>query len=403
MNAPTRRMARNRIRSQQQAYRMAVAAGEDATRPCLIAKRQIESTVAVLMANDGLPTATFQRRLRGILDHALAESADSIRDSLEDAAAFGWQSGVDSWLGSVPAEWWVAWARRKRGMPVREEAEYTRPRGETALQEMMFRWASNAWDKLWSKLTIKQTIDDAIDWLARITGFTDDPEPEPKKSKKLTPADRFADPPTAVPQPEPHVVPRQKVADKVKAACFNAPTREQAEAILRSDRWPDRLTWPQRLQREGFSFDAIVNQVSTSVSQGKTLKEITKDVLPLVDNIGYRARRIARTESMRVMQTMQRESDSRIEEMIYGRQIKSVGDERVRPEHAERSGRIYYKIGYGPPGSPRYEECPETPDAPNCRCTSYPLLIGINTEGLEDFPKAPHPEPAGMRNQGALP
>lgn len=153
---------------------------------------------------------------------------------------------------------------------------------------------------------------------------------------------------------------------RLKKIVFPPPSKVEVETILRSDRWPDRKTWPQRLQKEGLSFDSIVNQVSTSMAQGKNVKEITKDIEPLVNNVRVRARRIARTESIRVAQTMQRETDKHVDDLVYGRQILSVGDERVRPEHKERHGRIYYKPGWGPAGAPEFGECPETPDAPNC-------------------------------------
>lgn len=189
----------------------------------------------------------------------------------------------------------------------------------------------------------------------------------------------------------------------VRKYVFPPPSKERVEEIMRSDRWPDRKTWPQRLQREGFSFDSIVNQVSTSLSQGKAVREVEKDIAPLVGNYRVKARRIARTESIRVMQSMQREADQPVQELIYARQIKSVGDERVRPEHAKRDGTIYYKTGWGPQDGKSLAECPETPDAPNCRCVTYPLFIGVDDIGLGHFPAPSGDLPANVRGMVQVP
>jgi SPP1 gp7 family putative phage head morphogenesis protein len=249
----------------------------------------------------------------------------TIREQLELSAQLGWQMGVDNYLDCIPREVWVKWAQWHAGV-----------RESTDVQEM-FRWAS-------------KFVTVAIDFVELLRGSE---------------------------------LPKKSWLNRIRKLCFPAPTKERVNEILRSDRWPDRKTWPQRLQKEGLSFDAIINQVSTSMSQGKAVNEITKDLEPLVNNVRVRARRIARTESIRVGQTMQREADKPIDDMFYGRQILSVGDERVRPEHKERHGRIYYAHGWGSPGAPDITECPECPDAPNCRCTTYALIKGVHEIGLD--------------------
>lgn len=305
MNAPTLKAKRLAIAAQRRYDRMGELNARAVDAVIVKAWRDLQA----LMATTDIPNGRFQQRLRSILyDDIMGQLIVTIRKQLEEAARLGWATGVDIHTKSITREMWVKWAKWKSGMRESELAEM-----------MMFRWAAKA-------------ISLVIDFAELVRGEKLDEDSFLKRVQKIV---------------------------------FPPPTKQQAEEVLRSDRWPDRKTWPQRLQREGFSFDSIVNQVSTSMSQGKDLRQITKDIEPLVNNVRVRARRIARTESIRVAQVMQRETDKNVDDLTYGRQILSVGDERVRPEHKERHGRVYYKPGWGPPGSHDIGECPETPDAPN--------------------------------------
>ena len=91
----------------------------------------------------------------------------------------------------------------------------------------------------------------------------------------------------------------------------------------------------------------------------------------------YKAQRIARTEGRRVAEQGGMEAYQGMGDMLEGMQILAVMDQATRPEHAARNGKIYRPLPDGRPGE-FYDEhgipLPELPDAPNCRCTSIPVL-----------------------------
>ena len=155
-----------------------------------------------------------------------------------------------------------------------------------------------------------------------------------------------------------------------RSIIFPPPSKQRVSQILRGDTWPDRKTWPRRLAEEGFSFDKIVNQVSNGMAQGENQVEIAKRIRPLVDNVRYRAARIARTEGMRVAGEQQKESWKHVESMTIGIQMVAVLDARTRPEHVERDGTVYLKPGfeYDAEKIEDFSAWPSPPDAPNCRC-----------------------------------
>lgn len=343
MNAHTLRIKARAITNERKLNRIGVSNALAVDRHLAASYAKVKA----LLANAQMPNGKFQQRLRSILyDEMLGQTVVLIRKQLEQSAQLGWQMGVDMYAECIPRDVWVKWAQWHLGIKESELSEM-----------MMFRWASKA-------------INVVIDFAELLRGSE---------------------------------LPQDSWLKRLKKIVFPPPSKEKVEEILRSDRWPDRKTWPQRLQREGFSFDAIVNQVSTSLSQGKAVSEVEKDIRPLVNNVRVRARRIARTESVRVGQAMQREAAESISDLTYGKQILSVGDERVRPEHKERHGRIYYKPGWGPPGGHDISECPETPDAPNCRCTTYDLIKGVHEIGLEHLRFNPDIVPANVRGAVTTP
>jgi SPP1 gp7 family putative phage head morphogenesis protein len=137
------------------------------------------------------------------------------------------------------------------------------------------------------------------------------------------------------------------------------------------------LTWQERfasLSRKIASPEALAQQLITGYAQGENLQELTRRVAPLVESIQSSARRIARTEGLRVAESIQREAWSDLDEgnMLLGVQILAVLDQNTRPEHAARNGTIYFKNAAD--GRPPISELPHLPDAPNCRCWTAPVL-----------------------------
>jgi len=155
----------------------------------------------------------------------------------------------------------------------------------------------------------------------------------------------------------------------LKRILFPAPSaREVAEIISRTG-WEDRFANLSRLITDK---RALFVQLVSGYAEAENLQQLKKRVLPLVDGIQASAKRIARTEGMRVAEQMQRKSWAPLGDMLAGAQIIAVLDERTRPEHATRNGTIYYA---NPKGNQKgMQELPDLPDAPNCRCMSVPIL-----------------------------
>jgi len=114
------------------------------------------------------------------------------------------------------------------------------------------------------------------------------------------------------------------------------------------------------------------NEIVTGYNQGENIDGLQKRLEPLVGGIKASARRIARTEGSRIAEQIQRRTWDDLGDMMVGVQIIAVLDERTRPEHATRNGRIYYRRPG--PGQKSIGELPDLPDAPNCRCISTPVL-----------------------------
>lgn len=124
------------------------------------------------------------------------------------------------------------------------------------------------------------------------------------------------------------------------------------------------------------------NEIVTGYSQGENIDALQKRLEPVVGGIKASARRIARTEGSRIAEQIQRRTWDELGDMMVGVQILAVLDERTRPEHATRNGRIYYRRPG--PGQKSIAELPDLPDAANCRCTSTPVL-----EPPEEFKNDP--------------
>jgi len=119
----------------------------------------------------------------------------------------------------------------------------------------------------------------------------------------------------------------------------------------------------------------IESQLTAGLAAGENVEQLTKRIRSVTSALAWQARRIARTEGRRALERdhLDRTTDT-LGDMIQGIKIQAVLDNRTRPEHAARNGKMYYRQ---PDGSYRDEAglpAPELPDAPNCRCTYVPML-----------------------------
>lgn len=147
--------------------------------------------------------------------------------------------------------------------------------------------------------------------------------------------------------------------------------------------WHEKLTRATRLA----SPDALANLITSSYSQGKNREEIERDLLPAVNGVRSSARRIARTEGMRIAHAAQMESHEQLGDLVIGYMIHATLDERTRPWHRHRSGTVYYlEPRQGQKGPEQMPNPPEEPrdarerpagepqTAYNCRCYLSPVL-----------------------------
>lgn len=147
--------------------------------------------------------------------------------------------------------------------------------------------------------------------------------------------------------------------------------------------WQARLSAATRLA----SPEALAGIITRSYAQGKTQQQIAKELLPAVQGVQSTARRIARTEGMRIAHETQMDMFDQLGDLVVGYQVHAQLDQNTRPWHAARNGTIYYnepKPGQkGPaqmPNPPMEAEDPrERPaGAPrtawNCRCFLSPVL-----------------------------
>jgi SPP1 gp7 family putative phage head morphogenesis protein len=155
--------------------------------------------------------------------------------------------------------------------------------------------------------------------------------------------------------------------EEARRLLFKPPSQKEVREIiyapLNGQNWEQRLdTLSHRVTNPDTLADIIVQQMA----QGTKWQKIAKQIQPYVSDVNSSAKRIARTETRRVANKMQDKSYEAMGEIIDGFQIRNPLDERSRPAHAARSGRIYWKDP--DKGEFTADEKSDLPDEPNCRC-----------------------------------
>lgn len=182
--------------------------------------------------------------------------------------------------------------------------------------------------------------------------------------------------------------------DFVRDNVVPPPTKEKVAEIIRRE--SNGVTWEQRLDNLSHLIEPekTASVLTRSIAEGLNVQQLTKKVLPHVTgNVVSSAKRIARTEALRVANEVQRESYEDLGELMVGTQILASLDENTRPEHAMRNGTIFYRDGR----TPSEELLPVLPDEPNCRCFDVPVLqppkdVSLLTE-FADTSANPIPDP----------
>lgn len=164
---------------------------------------------------------------------------------------------------------------------------------------------------------------------------------------------------------------------------FPPPAAADVHRIVFGGDWQARLT---SLSRLAPPFE-LANLVGAGVAAGKSQQEIARDLMPLVNRIRSSARRIARTEALRIAGAMNMRAHEQLGDLVIGFQVFSAHVPDSRSWHVARSGTIYYKDPK--PSQKGMEQMPNPPDeardpaerppgtpqtAPNCLCHLVPVL-----------------------------
>ena len=169
----------------------------------------------------------------------------------------------------------------------------------------------------------------------------------------------------------------------LSALLFPAPTPDEIARVVYASGWQDRLAAASRLAPPA----QMASLLAAGLAAGKSQQQIARDLLPAVEGVRASARRVARTEALRVAGAMQMAAHEALGDLVIGYRAHAVIDEHSRPWHAARSGTIYYKNPG--PGQKGLDKMPRPPDEPpdaserppgtpqtawNCRCTLFPVL-----------------------------
>lgn len=166
---------------------------------------------------------------------------------------------------------------------------------------------------------------------------------------------------------------------------FPAPTGQEVDRIIYAGDWQARLAAGTRLAAP----TALASVVAGGMAAGQTPRQIAQQLLPVVDGVRSSARRIARTEALRVAAAMQMDCHRQLGDLVIGYTVHSAFSTWTRPWHRERSGTAYYLDPA--PGQKGMRQCPHPPQeaedpaerpagAPqtawNCLCWLTPILRG---------------------------
>ena len=165
---------------------------------------------------------------------------------------------------------------------------------------------------------------------------------------------------------------------QVEAQLFPALDHDETTAII--TRPTAGTTWQARIAAQSGLAppEQLANIVIQGISQGQTIQAMARTMLPAVQGVRTSARRVARTEGMRVAHEARMDCYAGLGDLVAGYQIHSTMDWRVRPHHAARNGTVYYVRPK--PGQQSTAHMPRPPleedgtVAHNCRCYLTPVL-----------------------------
>lgn len=167
---------------------------------------------------------------------------------------------------------------------------------------------------------------------------------------------------------------------------FPSPSRAKVADIVQNAPWPDGLAWPDRIKTVmPEAMDRLLDSLATSYADTTTgISGITEAVEEATDLVHWQARRIARTEGLRVAQEGLREADKAVEDLLAGRRWFSALVKDTRHDHAARHKKLYKQITPGLYVADDGEVEPPIPLGPNCLCWDEGELDESIVGGLPD-------------------
>ena len=154
--------------------------------------------------------------------------------------------------------------------------------------------------------------------------------------------------------------------------------------------------WTERLAKLTRLLDPAVLAplLEQGFAAGDTLDQLAERIRPHVGGAKSDARRIARTEGMRIAHAAQMDAHAGIDDLTIGWQVHALLDQNTRPHHRHRNGTVYYRQPTGGQlGMDRMPHPPIEEDgsiAYNCRCWVSPVLAPLD-----------HPDVVAVLSAGA--
>ena len=159
--------------------------------------------------------------------------------------------------------------------------------------------------------------------------------------------------------------------DYYRDLLFPPPPEDFVNNLIFGTGWQQRIETLTRLQAPS----VLAGMVSGGIAEGKTQQEIARDLLPALNGVRSSARRVARTEGIRVLHGAQFAAWEKLGDMVVGYQVHATLDDRTRSWHAARNGQVYYKEpADGEKGLEQMPKPPEEPDDPKERPAGEPKI-----------------------------
>lgn len=179
----------------------------------------------------------------------------------------------------------------------------------------------------------------------------------------------------------------EEAREIVRQLEFPPLSEEQVSRIIDATEAHDGMSAMQRIRtvesgRIGELRDLIIEGYS-HVDGVSGIDWLTPRLKDLVGGINYRAKRIARTEGVRIAEAGLRESWDNCTDLMDGVQWFSARVPRSRPDHVARHNKIYRRTSGGWIADDG-ESLPPIPLGPNCLCWSSPVLADDLIRGLPD-------------------